>query len=105
MICKAVRLRAPDLGRDPAPRLRKRGLYCLMTCRVQRRPMRLTGPPRLRGVPGRTPTPRAPTPALATRTRVARTAVTPTAVVAAATGTIGTVGRTTHPCGTPAVLQ
>jgi len=44
---------------------------------VQRRPTRLTGPPRFQGVPGRTPTPRAPTPTrptLATR-RVTRTLV------------------------------
>ena len=53
----------------------------------QRRPIRLTGPPRFMGVPRRRPKPGAPIPGVAT---------------ARATGA---TGRTTHPLGTPTVLQ
>src|SRR4029077_890192 len=63
-------------------------------CLAQRRPTRLTGPPRFMGVPARTPAPGAPTPTRATPT-------TGVATTAAATG----VGRATQPFGTPTVLQ
>ena len=47
--------------------------------RLQRRPTRLTGPPRFIGVPARTPTPGAPTPTPATPTRGVNTAAVATA--------------------------
>ena len=60
-------------------------------CYIQRRPARLTGPPRLTPRPapaaGATPTPGAPTPGVA-----ARTAARP-------------AGRATQPIGTPAAVQ
>src|SRR5438309_5756057 len=71
------------------------GRYLRNAC-LQRLPTRLTGPPRFIGVPARTPTPAAPTPGVST--------------TAAATGAPGATttaasGRTTHPLGTPTVLQ
>src|SRR5215207_3023310 len=50
--------------------------------------MRLTGPPRFIGVPGRIPTPAAPTPGVTTARRAT-----------------GATGRATQPFGRPTVLQ
>src|SRR3954451_20238465 len=57
-------------------------------CLLQRRPTRLTGPPRFIGVPARTPTPRAPTPGVSTAARAT-----------------GATGRTTQPALTTPAAQ
>src|SRR5438309_78498 len=87
---------AEDGGGRSQGSLRPKRCNLFNRTKYQRTPTRLTGPPRFIGLPARTPTPGAPTPGVAT--------------TAAATGAPGATttaasGRTTHPLGTPTVLQ
>ena len=75
----------------------------LLPATRQRRPTRLTGPPRFMGVPARTPTPGAPTPGVATA--AAATGARATGATTTGAGRSTTPGLTTQPWGTPTYLQ